>query len=420
MKLKETSTTGNFDYNAFAKYLQGIAGGNKSLTTAKSITADIQRFINQTSRGSTTTDTDLLLSRKAIESYFVHLKSERDLQATTLAEKLRRIRMAIKFILHNVDSTPTGDKTYLHGQKLLDMIQSWCHSLGKAIGLQRQQHTTKISDEIGLTEEPDDFLDNEKLHGLLHRAVKRLETSNQTEDIKLVTAYCAAKLIYGNGQRSGVVENLTTEEFLNRVEDPTTGEIIIKCHHHKTGAQGIAQVVIKKSTDELMGSYYRYIRQHAKPIEGAEHLLFLTPTGRRYTQVYRKMQEAFSSINQEKIKLPAPSQYRILVRTDCSKELPDQSLRNIAKHMSHSSETARKYYEFSNTSDAINAHQTIVEMAKRRKWNDEETKHLLEGWPLDNPKPDLKTCQLIKERFNLERTPKNILDKWRQLKARDQ
>jgi len=48
-------------------------------------------------------------------------------------------------------------------------------------------------------------------------------------------------------------------------------------------------------------------------------------------------------------------------------------------------------------SDAINAKTTIVQLAMRRKWSDEETRNLLEAWPLENTKPDLKTCSIIKE-----------------------
>jgi len=328
--------------------------------------------------------------------------------------------MGIQFVLHNTNDTPSGNKTYIIGQKIIDMIKSWNHSLGKAIGLQKQRHSSRVIDELGLTEEPHEFLDSKELFAKLQEAIKRLETSNQTEDIKLVTAYCAARIVYSNSQRSGVVENLTTEEFLNRKEDPETGEIIITCHHHKTGPQGVANIVIDKSTDQVMDSYIKYVRQRANPNDDTEHLFFLTTTGRRYTQVYRKMTEAFVTVNTTNIKLPPPKQYRILVGTDCSKNLTDQGLRNVAKHMSHSSETARKYYEFSNASDAINAKTTIVQMAMRRKWTDKETTNLLEAWPLENAKPNLKTCSIIKEKYNFERTPKNILDKWRQLKAKDE
>ena len=327
--------------------------------------------------------------------------------------------MAIQFVLHNTADTPAGDKTYIKGQKFVVMIASWCHSLGKAIGLQRQRHSTKITDEIGLVEEPHEFLDSEEVLVKLHQALKRLETSNQINDIKIVTAYLAASFIYDNGQSSGVVENLTTEEFLARKEDPVTGEMVIYCHHHKTGPQGIAEVVINKTVEQLMESYFKYVRQRLQPDNNVSHLYFLTPTGRRYTQVFRKMKEAFETILDINIKLPPPAKYRIVVATDCSKEMSDQGLRTVAKHMSHSSETARKYYENLDLSDAVSAKRTIVHMAQQRKWSDEESKNLLEAWPLQNPKPDMKTCQIIKDTYQLERTSKNILDKWRQLKARD-
>ena len=133
--------------------------------------------------------------------------------------------------------------------------------------------------------------------------------------------------------------------------------------------------------------------------------------------VYRKIQEAVTAakILNVDVELSAPSRYRIVVRTDASKELSEQGLRNVAKHMSHSTETARQYYEFSNITDAVNAHDTIVEMAKRRKWNDKETDILLQAWSLEKGRPDLKTCAAIKEEYQLKRTPKNIQDKWRQL-----
>lgn len=102
-KLKEVQ--GNFDYSAFTKYLQRIAGENRSSTTAKSIVVNIEHYISELPRDSKTSDTDLLLNRKSIEAYYVHLK-EKGLQATTLAEKLRRMQMALQFILHQIDDTP--------------------------------------------------------------------------------------------------------------------------------------------------------------------------------------------------------------------------------------------------------------------------------------------------------------------------
>jgi len=115
-----STNTESFNYETFTNYLQGIAGGNRSLTTAKSITKDVQTFMaHSTFQGSKSTesDVDLLLNKKAIEAFFIYLKNQ-TYQPTTIAEKLRRIKMAIQFILHQTDSTPVGEKIYIRGQKI--------------------------------------------------------------------------------------------------------------------------------------------------------------------------------------------------------------------------------------------------------------------------------------------------------------
>ena len=68
-KLKALGASpGDFNYSAFTEYLQGIAGGHRSLTTGKAIVADIERYITTLSQGSYTTKTDLLLHRKSIDT----------------------------------------------------------------------------------------------------------------------------------------------------------------------------------------------------------------------------------------------------------------------------------------------------------------------------------------------------------------
>ena len=150
-------------YDRFVEYLLGIAGGNKSLLSATSIANDVVKFLSQSAGSSTTTDTELLLSRKALETYFVHLKSAQGYQPTTIAEKLRRMEKAIEFIIHEADNTPEGDALYIRGRKLLDTLKGWGHSLGKSIAIQRQQYLAKVADELPLIEEPDSFLDDKEV-----------------------------------------------------------------------------------------------------------------------------------------------------------------------------------------------------------------------------------------------------------------
>lgn len=185
----------------------------------------------------------------------------------------------------------------------------------------------------------------------------------KTDDIELVMAYCAAKLVYGNSQWSGLVKNLTTNEFLKRREDPVTEEIVMSCHHYKTGPQGAAKIAMNKSTEEILESYFKYVRTCAKPNEGVDHLFFYCKCKKVHKSVSKNVRSIFATKIYD-FKLPAPTKYRILVTIECSKELSDKKLSKVARHMSHSSHTAKRYYEFTDESDVICAHQTIVQMAK--------------------------------------------------------
>jgi len=58
------------------------------------------------------------------------------------------------------------------------------------------------------------------------------EVNNITDPIKtsidIITAYAAATVVYGNGQRSGVITNLTIDEF-NIREEGNDGLVVIPC-----------------------------------------------------------------------------------------------------------------------------------------------------------------------------------------------
>ena len=84
-----------------------------------------------------------------------------------------------------------------------------------------------------------------------------------------------------------------------------------------------------------------------------------------YTKDYRKICEAVKMNGFEDIELPSPSEYRILMSTKAAKHLDDASLRKVQKHLSHSEETSRKYYEFSLTTDATQAHKTLRDLVEK-------------------------------------------------------
>ena len=81
-------------------------------------------------------------------------------------------------------------------------------------------------------------------------------------DVKLLTAYAAALLVYKNSQRSGVVDNLTMKEFeLMRENDRDKDKIVITCVHHKTGAAGGAKLVVEKRDLAYLLDYKYLVRQ---------------------------------------------------------------------------------------------------------------------------------------------------------------
>ena len=103
-----------------------------------------------------------------------------------------------------------------------------------------------------------------KLHSAKHNPIQKLNGKN---DIKLITAYAAAKIIYTNSQRSGVIQNLTIEEYELRIF--CDDECVIPCTHHKTGPQGWAQLVVTKE-DHIL-NYKDLVRDRIKPQQGCEN-----------------------------------------------------------------------------------------------------------------------------------------------------
>ena len=230
----------------------------------------------------------------------------------------------------------------------------------------------------------------------------------------IVTAYAAAVTLYGNAQRSGVITNLTIAEFGMR-QDETEGFVVIPCVHHKTGSQGLAQLVVPQECEDMLEYYYNTIRIKIKPAEdGHQGRFFLTYTGQEYTQVYRRIKEALSTGD---LCPPQPSHYRILISSEARRHLNEQKQRNVIKHLSHSVQTSQKYYEFMNTTDATEAHGTIRMLSLQRRWSKEDIAKLISQWPLAGKAPLIRDCRVFIKDNNITRTPKDIVYKWQQLAA---
>ena len=93
-------------------------GGNKSTETAKSIVNDVEKFLSNCSHSSpSTTSTDLLLNKKVLQNYYDKLKD--NYQPTTVAEKLRQVKMAINFLIHE---NHENNDMYVKGSRIISTL----------------------------------------------------------------------------------------------------------------------------------------------------------------------------------------------------------------------------------------------------------------------------------------------------------
>lgn len=222
------------------------------------------------------------MDQKTVEKYYNYLKQTKNYKPTTVAEKLR-ICMAIGFTMHEHASY---HHIFNKGSQLRDSIKQWIKSLSKCISKQRQRHAIIAIKKLPKTPNSIIFLESNNTIKTVKKCIESLKSSFDSVDIKFLTAYAAALLLYGNYQRSSIIiQNLTIQEFQER-EHTSDGMTIVSCLNHKTGSQCCAILVIAPATDKILVAYQIYIRDHITPVSGFENLFFLTSSGTMYTQVY--------------------------------------------------------------------------------------------------------------------------------------
>ena len=94
----------------------------------------------------------------------VIMTDDKHYKATTRAEKLRRIKLAIKFIMRQEDNP----ELYYRAKRAVDEIDEWCHGLGKQIALQRQEYALVLRKELPEIVDPNEFMEQDKVHNQLY------------------------------------------------------------------------------------------------------------------------------------------------------------------------------------------------------------------------------------------------------------
>ena len=233
-------------------------------------------------------------------------------------------------------------------------------------------------------------------------------------DHLLIISYIAAAIIYSNAQRPGVIRFMTIAEFHQRQN--INGKILIQVLNHKTASSmGPANLIITPNEEAMMLQFLQMIRWKLVPQKDEfSNRFFLTNTGNEF----RKISETIQHIGKEyDLKVPTAGLHRKVIATAAHGSVDDSTMRKLNTHMTHSATTSSMYYQLPSQSDAVNVHTTIQELKRRRYFTSEEDRCIVEEYPVQNDQtPTLDMCQLLVTKHNMNRSAKNVQDRWRTLK----
>ena len=101
---------------------------------------------------------ELNLLNLSLEKFMIVMQEELVFKPSTVAEKLRRIRLAISFIIRQKD-----DATYTKGKRIIDLVEEWGRGLGKDISIQKKERALMVRQLLHQLEDPNEFLEHDKV-----------------------------------------------------------------------------------------------------------------------------------------------------------------------------------------------------------------------------------------------------------------
>jgi len=112
--------------------------------------ADIRTYYNFIENVSDTVKDyfDYLLNLQHLKAYVDYLEDNCELAPTTISEKIRRLRLAIEFVLFLENLLETNSALFTRAQQILMHLTKWGKSLSKRIKEQRLKHSLASAKEV--------------------------------------------------------------------------------------------------------------------------------------------------------------------------------------------------------------------------------------------------------------------------------
>lgn len=295
-------------------------------------------------------------------NYVKQLEDVKEYAPTTIAEKMRRLQLAIDYTIATENKDEKNDAMFIRCQRIIKNLEKWRRSLSKDITKQRMKHAIVSEKEVKRANDPMEFCNSD----VLQQKVSSILASSTINcaDYNTIISYLAANLIYSNAQRPGIVKNMTKDEFIDR-KRISANKVLIKVFEHKTiAARGPANVVISTFIEKFMVKYYEDIRMHITPKEGMEDKFFLSYSGNEFRKITEMIKKTAKQFN---LPMPTACLHRKVIATAGQKHLDDKGMRSLSSHMAHSSATSARFYQFPGTepTQAAVMYDTIQELSNR-------------------------------------------------------
>jgi len=139
-----------FNFDGLFDYLTSIAcdGGKRSLTTAKSILIDIKNYFIFASSTPGCPQLEDLLNMVNLQQYLQHLQNDFQFAPTTLSEKIRRLILAMEYILHKENPDESNAAMFMQITKIINNLAKWKKNLSRDIKNQRNRQALLSTREV--------------------------------------------------------------------------------------------------------------------------------------------------------------------------------------------------------------------------------------------------------------------------------
>ena len=168
-----------------------------------------------------------------------------------------------------------------------------------------------------MADSPEDFMQSPEVVHQVNNLIAIAKTRPLIwREIRVVLAYLASHIIFLNGQRPGVVQKMTIEEWESK--ELEGDHWVIDVMDHKTSeAFGPANVAVSTKIADLMEGYYANIRSNIIPQNSVyAKRFFLTNTGNEFTKISERMREVAESFG---LSVPNSGVQRKVVATEAFK-----------------------------------------------------------------------------------------------------